>query len=280
LASRERVAPTASEASISSAGSTQPSCDRLGYSAATVRIDVDVVDPPRAIALGSEAERHGRVLTREQRQQVGHHQHRQRRRPLRARRGGADHERPDVAASVLDQNLRDRLLVERPGFLDTPTRARATTSGPRDRDQAPIFRPKDASDYLAHVPAQGQRRTRKHEELVRRFGTYARSRAWTATTNVHPRELVLRGHGDDVLVEAKIVGNNAEFAVRDAIGQLFAYRHLLYRECKKGDPRLLVVFSEPIGRAFVTLLNVLGIEAAWFEDGAWRGSQVPAELID
>jgi hypothetical protein len=119
---------------------------------------------------------------------------------------------------------RDRLLVEEPGLFHTPTGERDTA--PRRAEEAPpVFRPKDAGDYVAHVKAQRQKRTRKHEALVERFGRHARARGWTAATNVHPRDLTLRGAGAEVLVEAETVGRNAEFAVREAIGQLFTYRH-------------------------------------------------------
>jgi hypothetical protein len=91
---------------------------------------------------------------------------------------------------------------------------------------------------------------------------------WTPATNVHPRDLTLRRSGEEkVLVEAETVGPNAEFAVREAIGQLFTYRHPLYRGRQKDDPTLLAVFSEPIGDAFVELLTGLGIAAAWLDQG-------------
>ena len=169
--------------------------------------------------------------------------------------------------------VRDRVLIEQPGQLHIPTRT-LTVSSPRPRPaQAPIFRPKDASDYIANVPAQQQRRTRKHEELVRRVGEHARNRGWTPVTNVHPRDLIIRRASQKVMVEAKTVGNNAEFAVRDAIGQLFAYRHFLYRERDEPDPLLLALFSEPVGDAFVRLLAELGVDAAWLAGGEWKGSR-------
>ena len=166
---------------------------------------------------------------------------------------------------------RDRVLIEQPGSLHVPTRSRASTSS-APNSQEPVFRPKDASDYVANVPPQRQRRTRKHEDLVRRFGEHARATGWTAATNVHPCDLVLRRAPHEVIVEAKTVGNNAEFAVRDAIGQLFAYRHFLYRARGQTDPMLLALFSEPVGNAFVVLLADLGIEAAWFSNGELKGS--------
>ena len=167
---------------------------------------------------------------------------------------------------------RDRLLIEQPGELHVATRSRTAPISHPPAQQDPVFRPKDASDHVANVPPQRQRRTRKHEDLVRRFGEHARAQGWTAATNVHPRDLVIRRLSQEVIVEAKTVGNNAEFAVRDAIGQLFAYRHFLYRARGHADPILLALFSEPVGDAFVALLTELGIQTAWFADGAWVGT--------
>jgi hypothetical protein len=59
--------------------------------------------------------------------------------------------------------------------------------------------------------------------------------------------------------------------VREAIGQLFAYRHFCYRELGRPDPALVALFSEPIGDAFVELLASLNIEAIWRTEEAWKG---------
>ena len=167
---------------------------------------------------------------------------------------------------------RDRVLIEDPGTLHIPTRPQPSRPEP-DTDAKPsVFRPKDASDYVANVPQRQQRRTRKHEDLVRRFGEHARAQRWKPATNVHPRDLVLKKTSLEVMVEAKTVGNNAEFAVRDAIGQLLAYRQFVYRSRDASDPVLLALFSEPVGTAFVELLTSLGIAAAWFDAGSWKGS--------
>lgn len=74
---------------------------------------------------------------------------------------------------------------------------------------------------------------------------------------------------DHWLVEAKTVGPNAEIAVREAIGQLFSYRHFCYRDIGRPDPSLIALFSEPIGNAFVDLILSLGIEAIWREPDKW-----------
>ena len=90
---------------------------------------------------------------------------------------------------------------------------------------------------------------------------------------------MLTGQGRDVLVEGRTVGNNAELAVRAAIGQLFSYRHLLYRAERRSDPALLALFSEPIGDAFSELLDDLEIAAVWFNSGECRGTVRAAGLL-
>lgn len=85
---------------------------------------------------------------------------------------------------------------------------------------------------------------------------------WTPATNVHHRDLVLRKPGHEVLVEAKTVGNNAELAVRAAIGQLFTYQYFVYEQQGCETPMLLALFSAPVGDAFVDLLTQLAITAA------------------
>ncbi len=49
--------------------------------------------------------------------------------------------------------------------------------------------------------------------------------------------------------------------MRDAIGQLVAYRHFLYRACCQDDPMLLALFSERVGDGFATFLTAIGIQA-------------------
>jgi hypothetical protein len=124
----------------------------------------------------------------------------------------------------------------------------------------PEFKPKDASDYLAHIGAPTQRRTRKQEALIREFGEEQRRARRVPVTNVHPRDLVINDGDQEWLVEAKTVGLNAEIAVCEAIGQLLAYRHFYYRARSEADPRLLALFNAPIGSAFEDLLRSLSIE--------------------
>jgi hypothetical protein len=143
----------------------------------------------------------------------------------------------------------------------------------------PEFKPKDAADYVANIPASAERRGRHHEALIKEFGDAVRATGRTAFTNVHPRELVVVDRPLEWLVEAKTVGLNAEPAVRDAIGQLFTYRHFCYREVGRLDPRLLALFNAPIGEAFENLLATLDIDFVCRDGGAWRGSADALALL-
>ena len=78
-------------------------------------------------------------------------------------------------------------------------------------------------------------------------------------------------HGQEWLVEAKVVYNgNASQAVRAAIGQLLEYAKFLYEEVR--EPRMMALFTEPIGPLFVELLESLNIAAVWKDEHRWEAS--------
>lgn len=155
---------------------------------------------------------------------------------------------------------------------------------PQRRQSVPkpvLFRPKDSSDYTAHVPERHERRTRRHEALIERFGRAAMDAGYEPNTNVHPRDLtVTASSGTTWLVEAKTVGANTEPAVRDAIGQLVTYRHFYYREAGLPDPQLLALFEAPVGNAFEQLLASLGIHFVAQDHDGWTGSSAALTLVD
>lgn len=139
------------------------------------------------------------------------------------------------------------------------------------------FKPKSDNAYVAAVKAQVQVKSRHHETLVRDYGLAAQRSGFTAATNVHPRDLTLTRGGRHWLVEVKIVyGGNATEAVRAVLGQLYQYRHFLYKRETAVD--LVAVFSEPIGDAYVEFLESVGIHAIWRASGdAWAGSRTAAD---
>jgi hypothetical protein len=136
------------------------------------------------------------------------------------------------------------------------------------------FTPKDSTDVVAtwqHVADQ-QIRSRKHERLIEEFGTHVRTRGIKVTNrNIGKRDLLMRDEADvEYLIEAKTVSHDGEAAVRDAIGQLFAYRHQYYD--KAARPKMVALFNLPIDQMWQDLL--LELEIAWIaRDGAsWSAS--------
>lgn len=165
-----------------------------------------------------------------------------------------------------------RINDEHPGALLSGGQAPGKSKQVNTADQA-TFKPKSSADYVAHVPEHSTRITRRHEELINSFASHLEAMDIRPITR-HPRDI--EGLTDDgvLLFEGKVVGPNAEHAVRAAIGQLFAYRHFYFREQGEPDPTLFGLFTEPIGEAFVQLLNSLAIGAVWREQSTWRGCPV------
>ncbi|MFH9722349.1 MrcB family domain-containing protein [Streptomyces sp. NPDC017254] len=137
------------------------------------------------------------------------------------------------------------------------------------------FHPKDSSDYVVEIKARQQVKRRSHEKLVEDFGGHVVKRGFDPITHLqHPKDLVLRRHGGDAgeewLVEAKVVrGGNPTVAVREALGQLYEYRHFLYRD----QPELFLIglFSEEIG-VYAPYLEGHGIASVWRSGDGWDGS--------
>lgn len=166
--------------------------------------------------------------------------------------------------------IKKEILATEPGRINTTAAAKKVTTSPKAKP--PIFRPKSSAAYVAEVKAQMQTREPRHETLVEAFGKWMQQCGLVPATNVHPRDLTVDADDQHWLIEAKIVPANAEKVVREAIGQLFSYRHFCYREHGKADPALVALFSEPVGEAFSELLTSLDIEAIWRTGGRWEGN--------
>ncbi|MEU1226997.1 DUF3578 domain-containing protein [Streptomyces sp. NPDC005828] len=160
---------------------------------------------------------------------------------------------------------------------DLSGHAAKATGSAADFDPLANFQPKDGSDYTAQISARQQVKQRSHEDLVKDFGLYVADRGYVPITRLqHPKDLVLRQHEGlegqerEWLVEAKIVRNgNPTIAVREALGQLYEYRHFLYKG--KSEPFLMGLFSEEIG-TYAPYLEELGIASVWRTDDGWDGS--------
>lgn len=150
------------------------------------------------------------------------------------------------------------------------------TSTASDDIAVAYFKPKDSSEYLATIQAHTQLRRRDHERLIADFGAAITKRGFTPATNVYPRDLTLDHNADHWLVEAKMVyDGDATSAVRAVVGQLFQYRHFLYPQAS--PPKLVALFNEPIGDAYVEFLEGLGIASIWRDSSGWSISQIAVD---
>ncbi len=174
-----------------------------------------------------------------------------------------------------DRMVRDGLLLPFEGY-GTPWRL--SDEGRREYgalrhesgldDPLMNFRPKDSSDYVTRVEGRELVKRRSHEALIADFGAWCASLGFASDTTVHPRDLVLRRPGEEWLVEAKVLYmGDATCAVRAALAQLLMYRFFLYQ---RRQPRLLALFSEPIGDAYVAFLDSHDVASVWrADDGCW-----------
>lgn len=145
-------------------------------------------------------------------------------------------------------------------------------------DSLAHFKPKSSVEYVARLAAKVLVKQRSHEQLVADFGQWAIASGFSASTEVHPRDLVLVRGTREWLVEAKVVYlGNATRAVREATAQLLMYRHLLY---KGTQPTMLALFSEAVGDLYVRFLSSLGIGSVWSTDEGWAFSPDASELAD
>lgn len=167
--------------------------------------------------------------------------------------------------------VKRKLLVTEPGAVRSGSPARNPEPGETDGG----FKPKDRADYLVKMAAMTQRRRGdRHELLLKDFAAVAAKLGHQPRNQkVHPKDLTLNVSGQEWLVEAKVVYNgNAPQAVRAAIGQLKEYAHFLYEEDNR--PRLMALFTEPVGPLFVELLESLDIAAVWKGEDGWEASDL------
>lgn len=141
------------------------------------------------------------------------------------------------------------------------------------------FKPKDRQDYLVQIQGRTERRRGdRHELLLKQYAKHAKRLGHQpSNTKVHPRDLTLQVGYEEWLVEAKVVYNgNASQAARAAIGQLFEYAHFLYLP-PTPRPRMMALFTEPLGSGFVGLFDALGIGVVWKGPNDWEASDLARE---
>jgi hypothetical protein len=116
-------------------------------------------------------------------------------------------------------------------------------------------------------------RSRKHEKLIEDFVAYVHQFDFKATNNkIGKRDLLIKNSEDlEFLVEAKTVKTDGEEAVRDAIGQLLAYRYEYYE--KDYRPELIALFNLKISELWQGLLEELEIQWVFSHNGNWYASK-------
>lgn len=132
------------------------------------------------------------------------------------------------------------------------------------------FIPREYSDVpLKPRMRQEVVRTRKHEELISSFADFVRPIGYSLSNrNIGKRDLIMKSPaGIEYLVEAKTVNNDGEAAVRDAIGQLFAYRYEYYP--RNSHPQLVALFNLPVDDFWCELLEELQIHWVYKKSGKW-----------
>lgn len=176
----------------------------------------------------------------------------------------------DVYAQAI--TTKRHLLMAEPGTISTPSTPQVNSE---QHNPFAGFRPKSADDYRARIEGRELVKTRRHERLVNDFAQHCRQLGHTATTP-HPCDLVIATHTDKFLVEAKTVYNhNATDAVRATVGQLLSYSYFLH---PNEGLKLVALFNEPIGDAYVEFLTTVGIASIWWDAG-WKGTDTAADEL-
>jgi hypothetical protein len=134
-----------------------------------------------------------------------------------------------------------------------------------------FFEPRTTSEYVAHFTKMTYQVSPLHEALLTEFAKYAETKSWEPKNKkIGARDLVLVGStGNEILVEAKTVGQSQELVVRQAIGQLFSYRYVYY---DGKDIPLVALFNRPIAELWQGLLTSLKIDFIYSHESKWEGT--------
>jgi hypothetical protein len=129
------------------------------------------------------------------------------------------------------------------------------------------FVPKSDQEYSAVIRASVQRRSRHHERLLKTAADFLEKRG-ASVCNPHPIDLLMLSPLK-VIIEAKLVLNrSAGFAIREALGQLFEYRHFIGPQ----DAKLCILLDKKPQELFVNYVEVvLGFQILWFTGSSLTG---------
>jgi len=138
-------------------------------------------------------------------------------------------------------------------------------------DDQGFFEPRTRDEYVASFTKSTYTVSPLHEALINDFAKFVRTKNWEPLNKkIQNRDLVLQDKsGYEILIEAKSVGKSQEQVVRQAIGQLFAYRYVYYQG---KDIPLIALFNREINEIWQGLLTSLNIHFVYSKNNKWHGT--------
>lgn len=179
------------------------------------------------------------------------------------------------AVREVNDNLRSNTKINRI-TLSRDVKAKASPSELRVKDQG-FFEARTREEYVASFTKFSYQVSPLHEALINDFAEFVKTKNWKPLNKkIQNRDLVIQDEsGYEILIEAKSIGKSQELVVRQAIGQLFAYRYVYYQG--KNIP-MIALFNREINEIWQGLLESLDIYYIFAKDNAWHGSGI--RLID
>jgi len=179
------------------------------------------------------------------------------------------------AVKEINDELRNNTKVER---ITLSRNIKAKSSSPliKSEDQG-FFEPRTRDEYVASFTKSSYTVSPLHEALINDFAKYVKTKNWEPQNKkIQNRDMILQDKsGYEILIEAKSVGKSQELVVRQAIGQLFAYRYVYYQG---KDIPLIALFNREINEIWQGLLASLNIYCVYSKNNKWHGTGL--KLID
>ena len=179
------------------------------------------------------------------------------------------------AVREINDSLRNNTKAERI-TLSRDVKQKSNSVTIKSEDQG-FFEPRTRDEYVASFTKSSYSVSPLHEALINDFAQFVKTKNWEPKNKkIQNRDLILQDKsGYEILIEAKSVGKSQELVVRQAIGQLFAYRYVYYQG---KDIPLIALFNREINEIWQGLLASLNIYCIYSKNNKWHGTGL--KLID
>lgn len=179
------------------------------------------------------------------------------------------------AVREINDSLRNNTKAERI-TLSRDVKEKSNSVTIKSKDQG-FFEPRTRDEYVASFTKSSYSVSPLHEALINDFAQFVKTKNWEPKNKkIQNRDLILQDKsGYEILIEAKSVGKSQELVVRQAIGQLFAYRYVYYQG---KDIPLIALFNREINEIWQGLLASLNIYCIYSKNNKWHGTGL--KLID